>query len=327
MNNILLIGDPHFKISNKLETDQLFEETKKYLDQNNVDLIDFIVVLGDILDTHEKVHVQPLCRSIHFIKMLASYKKTFILIGNHDRINNNVFMTDEHPFTSLKKSNENIVIVDKTLTFGNFMFVPYVPNGRFHESLTEGWEDKIAIFAHQEFKGCKMGSIISEDGDVWGEDNPPVFSGHIHDYQVPQKNILYTGTPFQHSFGDSHNKGIFLLKISKKGPLDLERIKLNIIRKKIMYMNISEFEDFEPPENYIIKIELEGDPILIKKILEKKKNREKIKKYNLKIKIFHSKVLKLNKEIEKNDFNFIDKLNKRIEKCDNDIKNTFREIF
>tara|TARA_R110002074_G_scaffold301619_1_gene473041 strand:- start:1194 stop:2177 length:984 start_codon:yes stop_codon:yes gene_type:complete len=327
MNNILLIGDPHFKISNKLETDQLFEETKKYLDQNNIDFIDFIVVLGDILDTHEKVHVQPLCRSILFIKMLASYKKTFILIGNHDRINNNVFMTDEHPFTSLKKSNENIVIVDKTLTFGNFMFVPYVPNGRFEESLKEGWEDKIAIFAHQEFKGCKMGSIISEDGDVWGQDNPPVFSGHIHDYQIPQKNICYTGTPFQHSFGDSHDKGIFLLKITDKEHWNLEKIKLNIIRKKIIKMNISEFEDFEPPKNCIIKIDLEGDPILIKKILEKKKNRDKINEYNLKIKIFHSKILKGNKEIEKSEFNFVEKLKKRIEKCENDVKNTFDEIF
>ena len=325
MKNILLIGDPHFKISNKLETDQLFEETKKYLDKIN--LIDFIVVLGDILDTHEKVHVQPLCRSILFIKMLSSYKKTFILIGNHDRINNNVYMTEEHPFTSLKKSNENIVIVDKTLTYQDFMFVPYVPNGRFKESLKEEWENKIAIFAHQEFKGCKMGAIISEDGDVWEEDNPPVFSGHIHDYQVTQKNICYTGTPFQHSFGDNGDKGIFLLRISDKDQWNLEKIKLDIVKKKIVKMNISEFEDFMPQENCLVKVELEGDPLVIKKILEKKKNRDKINKYNLKIKIFHSKILKNNEKIEKSEFNFNEKLKKRIEKCNDDVKNTFNEIF
>ena len=163
MKNILLIGDPHFKVSNSLETEQLYNETKNYLEKTKD--LDFIVVLGDILDTHEKIHVQPFCKSIDFIKMLASYKKTYIIIGNHDRINNNVYMTEEHPFTSLKDS-DNIVIIDKTLKEGDFYFVPYVPNGRFLEAIGNDFKEVKAIFAHQEFKGCKMGAIISEHGDI-----------------------------------------------------------------------------------------------------------------------------------------------------------------
>ena len=44
-------------------------------------------------------------------------------------------MTEEHPFSSLKNSNENLVIVDKTYYENNFCFVPYVPNGRFKEAI------------------------------------------------------------------------------------------------------------------------------------------------------------------------------------------------
>ena len=315
---ILLIGDPHFKTSNTLETGQLFDETEKYLKQNEVD---FIVVLGDILDTHEKIHVQPLCRSILFIKMLASYQKTFVLIGNHDRINNNVYMTEEHPFTSLKDYGENLIIVDKTTEWNNFYFVPYVPNGRFKEALGENFENASAIFAHQEFLGCKMGSIISESGDVWEEELPPVFSGHIHDYQEVQKNIIYTGTPFQHCFSDGEERGLFLLDIEEDW--SLERIEIDITKKKLISMNITEFEDYKIPKNCILKINFYGDPVIIKKILEKKKIKEKIRSNNIKFKI----VTKNIKKIEKGCSNFIENLEKRMRVSSIELNLLYKEIF
>lgn len=319
MDNILLIGDPHYKTSNSLETDQLYEEIEKYL--KTKENLDFIVVLGDILDTHEKIHVQPFCKSIKFLKMLSSYFLTYVIIGNHDRINNNVYMTEEHPFTSLKDT-ENIIIVDKTLIKSDFCFVPYVPNGRFLEALGSNFEDKKAIFAHQEFKGCKMGAMISENGDIWNEVSPPVFSGHIHDFQQPQKNIIYTGTPFQHNFSDSEDKGIFLLQIKEKS-WNLEKIGLNITKKKNITINISDFEKLVIPENCLLKIKFEGDPHIIKEVLKKKTIKEKIKKHNIRYKI----VQKNTKIIHKNTGNFLNNLNERIEKSDKYINNLFIEIF
>lgn len=320
MERILLIGDPHFKVSNCLETQQLFESVKKYLD-NNKD-IDFIVVLGDILDTHEKVHVQPLCRSICFIKMLASYCKTYILIGNHDRINNNVFMTEEHPFTSLKNYSENLIIVDKTYKENDFYFVPYVPNGRFLEALGDNFENSRAIFAHQEFRGCKMGAIISETGDIWDDKNPPVFSGHIHDFQRVQSNIIYTGTPFQHSFGDDENKGIFLLKM-ENNDFELEKIELDIIKKRLISMDIIDFEKYEIPKKCILKINFYGDPHLIKKLLDKKSIKEKIKKNNIRYKIASKNI----KRIVNKEYSFQINLKRRLENSEKDVKILFDEIF
>ena len=280
--NILLIGDPHFKIDNILESSEFVTKTIKYVEKNKEN-IKFIVILGDVLDTHEKIHVQPLCNAVNFITELSKLIFTFVLIGNHDRINNNVFLSDSHPFTGLKRT-PNVRIIDTTLKYKNFIFVPYVPNGRFIEALEKvefNPENKdIFIFAHQEFKGCKMGGIISEKGDVWSENYPTVFSGHIHDFQRPQNNIIYVGTPYQQNYHDNGEKGLFLVKIDGE-EYDFERINLDIIKKKIFNMDIHKFVSFEPPKNILSKIVLEGDPKIIREILRREEIQNKIKNNNI----------------------------------------------
>jgi len=324
MKKILLIGDPHFKVSNPLESSQFHDQVLKNI-KNLEKQIDFIVILGDILDTHEKIHMQPFCRAINFLKMVATFKRTFVLIGNHDRINNNVFMTEEHPFSSLKESDENIIIVDKTYFEGGFCFVPYVPNGRFLEAIGDNFEKTDCFFAHQEFLGCKMGGIISETGDSWEEDYPPVFSGHIHDHQTPQRNIVYTGTPFQHSYGDDENKGIFLLNFVDKNDWKITKIDLDIIKKKSITMNISDFMDYKIPKNCLLKIGFIGDPMLIKKFLDKKEISEKIQKNKIKYRIINDRSKKL--ITRENKTTFMENLNQRINNSEKKIKTLFNEIF
>lgn len=360
MYQILLIGDPHFKTSNAIETNQLHQSTLKYLKSNPS--IDFVVVLGDILHCHEKIHTQPFCRAVKFLSDLADERETFALIGNHDRINNNVFLTEEHPFVGLKEY-PNLHIVDTTLYFSSsslqkrkeedeklgekekkeksfFVFVPYVPNGRFKEALEIGKEKKEekignkreyekckAIFAHQEFRGCKMGAIISEDGDIWEEELPPVFSGHIHDQQRLQNNIFYPGIPFQHGFADSDDKGIYLLTIqdsSQKGETEweVEKIELEITPKKLYTMTLDQFEKFNPPENTIIKINFECHESTMKKMISSEKFREKIRRHNIDYKLKVEKT----KKIIKNHSSFLENLERRVSQSDTGVKEIYREI-
>ncbi|AVR53033.1 DNA repair exonuclease [Marseillevirus Shanghai 1] len=112
-------------------------------------------------------------------------------------------------------------VVDKAMSKEfkghTFWFCPYVPPGRFEECLNtsgNGWKKASCIFAHQEFAGCKMGPIVSKEGDVWNSEYPLVISGHIHDTQIVGKNVYYTGSSLQHSFGDSEKKGIWLVEFS-----------------------------------------------------------------------------------------------------------------
>jgi len=350
MYNILLIGDPHFKTSNALETNQLHQSVIKYLKSNPS--IDFVVVLGDILHCHEKIHTQPFCRSVSFLTNLADERETFVLIGNHDRINNNVFLTEEHPFVGLKEY-PNLHIVDTTLYYPTsllqkkkkekekeeellFAFVPYVPNGRFKEALEfipnkENKENKreyekcTAIFAHQEFKGCKMGAIISEEGDEWEEELPAVFSGHIHDHQRLQKNIFYPGIPFQHGFGDSDDKAVYLLTIgppSEKRDWKTEKIELDITPKKLYNMTLEQFTTFIPPEKAIIKINFQCHESTMKKMISSEKFREKIKKHNIEFKLKVEKT----KKIIKNHSSFLENLERRVSQSDKQVQEIYREI-
>ena len=64
MFDILVIGDPHFKNDNTLETDLMHTEIIKLLISKP---FKFVVILGDILHKHEKIDMFPYDRSIKFL--------------------------------------------------------------------------------------------------------------------------------------------------------------------------------------------------------------------------------------------------------------------
>ena len=146
-------------------------------------------------------------------------------------------------------------------------FVPYVPNGRFIEALNvcPKWNESTFILAHQEFKGCKMGAVISVEGDEWLPENPLVISGHIHEYQSPQANIIYVGTPIQHSYGDKNDKAISLFTLIDGKPEET-RIDLCLPRKYIIRLNCREVDEFFLPPDVDVKIIISGTSAELKSI-------------------------------------------------------------
>ena len=382
-----IIGDPHFKVSNTKESTLFSERCINLAKEKQPDLI---ICLGDVLDRHETIHVNPLMQATKFLNELRLIAPTFTLIGNHDRCNNSNFLTDEHPFTALH-CWENMTIVDKVLVKEikgqKFVFVPYVPPGRFNEALatallpnyispmqspaklpnnssplsqsfgrsssgrqflqdwltktqprkeftktqpreeftktqpredpirreepraicekatdTKGTIDQVvsdsqdqvdqlfktltkplsevtAIFAHQEFCGAKMGAIVSVHGDKWPLTWPNVISGHIHEFDQLQPNLLYPGTPLQHAFGDRDDKTICWAEFSSglinkatmltedpRWKLETSRLSLGLPLKRIVYLKCSEVSTYQPPENVQLKIVISGTPSELKAI-------------------------------------------------------------
>lgn len=257
---IFVIGDPHFKINNVSETDAMAESCISNIIKCDPD---FIVVLGDVLDRHESIHVSPQTRAVKFLEDLSNIKPVYLLIGNHDLKNNRQFLSEEHPFTALKLWGERMTVVDKTvirkINGMIFTFVPYVPPGRFIEALDtcEGWKESKCIFCHQEFKGAKLGATFSIEGDEWPNEYPYVVSGHIHNYQELQNNILYTGTPIQHTYGDFEDKTVSCITFFDSERVH-ERIKLDVRKKKILRITTDEIAHCILPENYDLKIVISG---------------------------------------------------------------------
>lgn len=153
-----------------------------------------------------------------------------------------------------------------------------MPPGRFEEALnTVGneWRDSSCIFAHQEIAGCKMGAIISVEGDKWPLDYPHIISGHIHSRQIPQPNVYYAGSAMQHAFGESEKNIIAYLTFQY--PLDYvrEEIDLQLPRKKIVYMDVEDIDNYNTPKTEDkIKVTLSGNYDQFKALKKTKKYKE-----------------------------------------------------
>lgn len=251
---ILVIGDPHFKINNVKQTELMAQAIINLAKEKS---LDFIVVLGDVLDRHESIHISPLHRAVHFLSQLTNIAPTYLLMGNHDLKNNKQFLSEEHPFTALKQWS-NCVVVDKPIKHNNFVFTPYVSPGRFIEALDflDDWKTATCIFAHQEFRGCQMGHLLSTEGDEWCDDYPLVISGHIHDYQK-LSNVLYVGSPMQHAFGDRSDKTVSVFTFSEN-TMTHDRIDLNLPKKQIVHITSEQVNDYVLPQHGEIKIIISG---------------------------------------------------------------------
>lgn len=257
MIKFFVIGDPHFKENNVIETDKLLKESLKIIENNN---FDFTVIAGDVLDRFDTYKESSFNRAQDFIDKIRQKCKTYVLIGNHDLINNSQFMTNKHAFNALKKwDNCKIVdyIIEEEIKGKRIIFCPYVPKDRFIEALDyiDNWQQASMIFAHQEVYGAKMSKVISKHSTRWLNTYPYLISGHIHDYQKINDNVIYVGTPFQQNFGEVLNKtvSIFLFEDNK---LTEERVELGISKKIVVDITYDEIETVVFDSDASIKIRI-----------------------------------------------------------------------
>lgn len=240
---ILCIGDLHIQPKNLSDVDSFLQELKLHLQSIKYDLI---IILGDTLHTHEKVYTLALNKALEYFTLCYKHALTYVLIGNHDYINNSQFLSENHPFISFKYISDKLIIVNNVVSLVKeglkLLFLPYVPDGRFMEALllnsTINFKEYDIIFAHQLFDNVKMGAIMTYGVEEWKTDYPLVISGHIHNKQRPQDNLHYTGSSLQHSYGENGDKSISCYTINyQTKEIILEEIFLDIPTKKIFYVD------------------------------------------------------------------------------------------
>jgi hypothetical protein len=181
---------------------------------------------------------------------------------------------------AMKSWGEKVVIVDKVTEIKNgdkfSILCPYVPPGMFKKalsSLTDNWESASLIFAHQEFKGCKMGAIISESGDDWDDSLPLVISGHIHEKQKIGKKIFYSGSALQHSFGESEQNIIALVDWDGT----ITEYNLDLPRKKIVTVDIDNLSSVSLEKKDKLRINIKATAEEIKTLKHTQEYKEIIK--------------------------------------------------
>lgn len=251
IQKFLAVGDLHIKTSNLPEMKILRRGLLNIIQEQKPDMI---VFLGDQLHTHSKIHVEPLkFVSELFIDLVNKFSdlEVVVLIGNHERINNQDFCSDIHPFVGLcYQQIPRLTIVRSTIKKDDMVFVPYVPPGMFKKALgkVKEWKKSSVIFAHQEFLGARFNpTTCSEEGDPWNETFPFVVAGHIHEQQeLFDGNVFYTGTPYQTNFGENQKKGVWLFSRTDNG-WSKEMFKVGIPRKTTLRKTTETFKVPDKP--------------------------------------------------------------------------------
>ena len=333
---IFTIGDPHSKKSNQAELKICADKIAQKITETQPDAI---VILGDLADNHDRVYISALNGTVYFVDVICSAAaglikpaKVYYIIGNHDCESNQIFLTDNHTFNAFKKW-PNFIVVDKVLRLktgtGPIVMCPYVPAGRFLEALDtigrDRWADAKVIFCHQEFLGSKLsGLIASKSGDKWDDNNPMIISGHIHNYDRLQENILYPGELMYSSFGDDDKpaRTISLFEIDGGKFPQETKIDLGVLKKLTINLTIDEAKEYVPPDNAHIRVNLTGTTQEHNEF----KQTEKYAQLLTMVKIIPQHVDKIVVQRNTQRLGYLDILAKECEKEDEAVKEALQEV-
>lgn len=311
---ILAIGDQHFTTKNIPEIETFIDVVTKIAREKKPTLI---VLLGDLLHTHEKINTIVLNKAYEFVKNMRDIALTYIIVGNHDYINASQFLTDNHWLNGLKEWR-NVIVVDKIIHHrmddGKLLvFSPYVEPNRFVEALDTvkkeeevDWIEAALIFCHQEFFGCNMnGNYVSDQGK-WDKSFPQVVSGHIHTRQHLQNNIYYTGSSMETEWKDEVEGGdvndtynsIAFITFDEVGGRSIEEIDLKLNRKLKIHMKLEDLETFVVPATEDkIKIQISGIPYEEFETLKKSTKYKELLDKDIKVDFgFNKSEVKINNE-------------------------------
>ena len=285
MVSFLAVGDVHIKLDNLLEIDHLTDTLVSLIQHHRPD---YLVLLGDILHTHERIHTNCLNQAAKLFRKCSEIIPTYVLVGNHDYISNSQFLTDEHWMNPFKEW-PGLFIVDRVTRVDSAVLCPYVPDGRLVEALDtlnrsevrersdtsgdarsdtkeqsdcekERWREASLVFAHQTLDGVKMGPMVMDGVEKWLPEYPMLCSGHIHDRQRPQENLYYAGTPIPHAFGESNRKSICMINTSN--PKKVLELPMDVCSRQILYLPVSEAYRFthQPRPHHHLRLTVRGQP-------------------------------------------------------------------
>lgn len=240
--SFLFVGDIHLTVHNADAVDILEEKVIHFLSYSPM-MVNAIVLAGDVLHTHEKIMSPLMNRAYRLIRRWSEKCQVIVLVGNHDYINNQQFLSDRHWMNGMKTWHNVLVVDEAPLVWKkDVVMLPYIPPGRLFEAISRlplpAKEYKVFV-GHQEIKGCRMGAIVSQDGDVWPSDYPVFISGHIHERHKPQDNVWYPGSALNHAAGHD-DQGCYAFGRRLGEIIEVEKIELNLPQKKSLRLELNE---------------------------------------------------------------------------------------
>jgi DNA repair exonuclease SbcCD nuclease subunit len=163
--------------------------------------VDTCLFLGDWHHHRSNINILTLDYTMRALRKLnAAFKKTYILVGNHD-----LFYREKRDVHSMVVGSEfpNICLVDEPIVRDNVALIPWLVEDEWKN--VDSIEAKY-VFGHLELPGFKMNAMVEmpDHGALNSshfKNQDYVFSGHFHKRQTKGK-INYIGNPFGHNYSD-----------------------------------------------------------------------------------------------------------------------------
>lgn len=209
---ILRVGDPHVRVSNIDESDELLAFIADLAIKNQVDRIE---ILGDLFHTHAILRLEVLEFWTNALEHLSDICEVVVLIGNHDQTGDyNSHSSALDIFSKLKL--KNLKIMEYPQAIGPIGYVSYIHDPvKFVETANRVYDAGARVLVcHQTFNGSKFESgMYAPDGiDPDLLKFELIISGHIHAQQRFGK-VIYPGTARWDTASDANQvKGLWIFE-------------------------------------------------------------------------------------------------------------------
>lgn len=212
MINILYVGDPHFKHTQKDEMERLMSFVQEVA---NLYKIDQIVILGDLNDTHGILRTDNQVFWDDWLFKLSENHKLVVLIGNHDKKNQGDDYNLENSLSVYDKTYPNMNLVQVPMINGLYGYMPYFHNKENFviEANKLAAQGAKVLVCHAEFEGGAYDNGFFIPDGIRQEDLNfnLIISGHIHSRATIGK-IRYPGTARWMTASDANKeKGLWLV--------------------------------------------------------------------------------------------------------------------
>lgn len=185
---MMLLGDPHLKISKFNQSVELLRWFNLMIEEHKPDLV---VNLGDCFDNHAVLRSEIMYHfKQHVLQCKAPY---YYVLGNHDQ-----WKPNDSTYHALQPYDiPHMRVFDKRTDVDGVSYVPYM-----HDFTKFPVETQPICIAHQTFVGADYGYYRPDVGADADKCNAEIIiSGHVHMRQTFGK-VHYPGTPVAENLHD-----------------------------------------------------------------------------------------------------------------------------
>lgn len=260
--NIMILGDLHIGVSkdNPWIEKNIYDSLKYFTDYCKNNNIDTIIQAGDWFDSRKAISHRTLEFNREKILPLFEGLKVYVIIGNHDcHFKNQIFPNSVHEILS-HYDNFNVINEPTSIKFNkvNFDLIPWIcqeNESKIFDFIKN--TDSDFCLGHFELNGFYFYRGLKSHGlePNFLEKYKYVYSGHFHTISS-NSNVLYVGTPFTITSGDSNDqRGAWVFNTKRPA-------------------NVSHYASFVTnPETYHFKLFLSDDNPITSEQIEIYKNK------------------------------------------------------